>query len=32
LIEAQNRNWTVVDMKEDFKEVYPTNETTTYTN
>jgi hypothetical protein len=27
LIEAQNRNWTVVDMKEDFREIYPTNET-----
>lgn len=23
LNEAQNRNWTVVDMKEDFKEIYP---------
>jgi phosphoserine phosphatase len=27
LIEAQNRNWTVVDMKEDFREIYPANET-----
>jgi hypothetical protein len=27
LIEANNRNWTVVNMKEDFKEIYPTNET-----
>jgi phosphoserine phosphatase len=26
LVEAQNRNWTVVDMKEDFREIYPTNE------
>jgi phosphoserine phosphatase len=26
LVEAQNRNWTVVDMKEDFRDIYPTNE------
>ncbi len=23
LKEAQNRNWTVVDMKDDFREIYP---------
>ena len=23
LKEAQNRNWTIVDMKDDFREIYP---------
>ena len=32
LIEANNRNWTVVNMKDDFKEIYPTNETTENNN